>query len=210
MGTCRLTNPGRPDVTIARVTLLFGLELDDGVLLGSDSSMLLCDDDGAVVAQQAMKKIWSHPSNQDLVWGFTGDTGVGARFGDWLREQSPSAWDFLNDAGEWLATANGEGKRRTELASLPPDGFEAATVLIGGYLGPERTAKLALISSAGGVTPYEPRALAINGGATATAAAVAAWAAVWKLVPEADPSNAFVAALEATIAAIPGLDGPAQ
>jgi hypothetical protein len=154
-------------------------------------------------------KIWAHPANPDVIFGFTGDATVGANLRDWISNQSLSAWErFLTDAGEELARLNGEMIRRAKLAEMKPS--EPASALIGGFLGPERSAKLVEIASSGGVYPYERFKPAVMAGDMARVAALAEWNAIEKASPDLDPASALVAMMEGTIQAIPSLGGDVQ
>ena len=197
-------------VSVDLVTILIALEASNAIALASDSAMLITDDVDNFTTQQALPKIWEHPSNPDLLWGFTGDGAVGAQFGDWLRAESPDSWNgLLPAAGEKLARLNKEGKRLARIAGALKQ-FEAVGVLMVGYLGPDRESKVISMSSAGAAYPIEPGHLAVCAGSHAQAAALASWAAAWKIAPDADAAKVFTAVLESTIDTIPALGGPIQ
>lgn len=202
-------------VTVPRVTILVGfLVNDDAVFLASDSALLHANEHGATEAQELAPKIWEHPSIPDLVWGFTGDGAVGARFNDWLRGRSPDAWEpFLTQACDELAGFNGEAKRLADKAELPEKGFDYTSVLLGGFLGAGADRKGRLVSlSATGIYPFEPNRFAVLAPGIAMAAAHAAWGAIagYEAGATLDAGRAVSAVTEGTIRAVPGLDVPVQ
>ncbi|MBV9493463.1 MAG: hypothetical protein JOZ54_04405, partial [Acidobacteria bacterium] len=128
---------------------------------------------------------------------------------DWLHAEERDSWSFLPAAAETLARQNGDGRRLVELSGSD-DPFDAATVVVGGYLGEGRDSRLALISATGGVVPFDRGQPLVVGAPQVETAMLAAWKATVAIAPNEDPGKQMFAALRATIDTVPLLGGEIQ
>jgi|GEM_PF-6331202 hypothetical protein len=100
------------------MTLLGVIRLGDRYLFGADGKTWLDSDDGTGIRiSQTVEKIFRLEHAPRVVWGFTGSTGAGFAFGDWIRESRPASWDELQrDSCDRLAMENGRARKLAEVA----------------------------------------------------------------------------------------------
>ena len=178
------------------MTLLGILDCGDRVLLAGDTRML--SQDSGIHIAETVDKIWHFTPN--VVWGYTGDSGVGDEFKGWLEAQSFQSWYALGEAAKvHLATLNGRAQKLGHLAEAPR---QHTACLIAGWISGEK--HVGVITADGGF-PAIPRTPAFLGSGMPFAAV--SWEVVKELTPDGDVEAAFRVIMETTAAHVPML-GP--
>jgi len=116
------------------MTIIAALRCEDGLILAADGRVT----DRATGYPERERKLDYVPS-PPLAWGFSGDGGVGAEFGRWMRSdglQAARDWHTLRDhAVTMLARLNGRKRELLQVARKAEDAEDTASVLMAGYVG---------------------------------------------------------------------------
>ena len=115
------------------MTLIAAAVCGDHLLFATDSQVT--ERNGLATTFEKPSQRTDHP----LVWGFSGDEGIGMDFHQWMSEYqiSPEAsWRSVADAAsEQLSRLNGRKRERAFLARVEPKSDDLASVLLAGFVG---------------------------------------------------------------------------
>ncbi len=194
-----------PKLRFACMMLVGAINVDDLVVVATDAATCRRDFRGLSLVGDRIGGLRRHVALSGVLWACAGDRVVDSNFNAWIQSRTFDDWsNLLVEAGHIVASLNRAAQRIGAHAGTARDVVE---VLFAGHLGSH--AAVAAVDADGTVKRVRPGdAMFVGAGA---GYAMTAWEAVKAAQPEFfEPDQCIRDAMDATIAMVPLLSGPAQ